>query len=106
MATNEDLLREIIETRTLLTEHIRSEEPVLAEAKILLDTHGNSELVRKRIDFINVMIEREQDRKALRQAIITKTTVLVLLAVLAFVIGAVWLEVKEMATTWHKSIPK
>ena len=59
MATNEDLMREIVEIKTDLRNHIATEEPVLLEARGLIQAHGSSELVMPRVLFINAWMKRE-----------------------------------------------
>ena len=104
MASNEDLMRELVEMRTELRLHIQVEEPVLVQARALLEVHGSDELVRKRIAFINSWMEREQDYKQLRRAIIEKSLIVAILAIATFVIGAIGLEVREIVRGWivHK----
>ena len=82
--TNDDLMREMRAMREDLQEHIETEEPVLMEARALIAAHGASALVAPRVQFINAWMEREADRKALRRAIIEKTTVAAIWAVLIY----------------------
>lgn len=82
--SNADLLDKLVRIDERLNSHIEIEEPMLMQAKTLLDAHGDAELSRTRIAFINAWMERERQRSALRQAIIEKTTVAALWAVIVY----------------------
>lgn len=96
MASNEDLMEAITEIKTEL--RLRNEEyqPVISRVRNLLDIHGDSEVVRARIAFINVWMEREKDRAELRKAIIKHGTILAMTAIVIFIFRAVWSDIVEI----------
>lgn len=100
MVTIEDLMREITAMRTEFRDHAAVAVPVLERASVLLATHGDDELVRKRIAFINSWMEREADYKLLRRAVIEKTIIAALWAILVFMAIAIGSEIRDIVRTW------
>ena len=88
-----DALRiEVAAMRTELKAHVDEEMPAL---RTMMQELGTSEQVRERRIFIELMINRERDRRKLRIALIEKGLLLAMLAVLVFIAQAVWREVAE-----------
>jgi hypothetical protein len=100
--TNTDLLREITAMRAELQEHIATETPLLTNAVVALDALGNIEVIRVRVAFINMLIERENDRKVLRKAIIEKTVVGAVWAVLIYTVFAIGHDIRDIVKGWVK----
>ena len=92
---NEDLLREIIEIKADLKNHIQVEEPVLLEARALIVAHGSYELIGPRVAFINAWMRREEQRDALRRAIIEKTTIAAVWAIVLYVAYAIGHDIMD-----------
>lgn len=110
MATNEDLLYILqnIDNRmstidNRLEEHIKDEQPVLHSAQHLIDQHGDRDEVTARIQFINGWMEREKDRKALRKAIIEKTLVGAIWALLLYLAIAVRHDLVDWIQSNHSA---
>ena len=91
---NEDEFRawkEIKEVRVILEKHIEDESPWLNVVHEL----GTAERVRAQVQFVEMLIEREKDRVKLRRAVIEKSTIGALWAVLIFVAVAIFNEIKR-----------
>ena len=82
------LNEEIRKLRVELHENIA---PLLATVREL----GLPEQVRARVQFIELLIEREKDRTKLRRAIIEKSLIGAVWALLVFLAVAVWNEIKR-----------
>lgn len=96
MATNEDLMHAIQSLDAKFESHVADEKPILAEAKTLIDLHGDSEAIRARVSFINIWMERAKDRAELRRAIIKHGTLLAMTAVVLFIFRAVWRDILDL----------
>ena len=83
------LRREVAEMRELLQRHVDEEMPAV---RAMMQELGKPEEVRERRIFIDLMLDRERDRKRLRTAIIEKGLLAALIAVALFVGSAVWHE--------------
>ena len=92
------LYAEVVALRRELTNHIAEEMPAI---RTIMQELGTPDQVRERRIFIEILIDRERDRKALRTAVIEKGLLLALVAILVFVGQALWHEfvqaVKMMA---------
>lgn len=75
--------------RRELNLHVAEEMPIL---RSMLQELGTSEQVRQRRVFIELLIDRERDRKKLRTAIIEKSLLFAILALLVFIGTAIWHE--------------
>jgi len=98
--TNEDLLREVTEMRVELRLHIENEAPYLEKIKDLIAAHGDAKLVLARITFINLLAEREEQRKALRRAVIEKVTVVAIVALIGYVAAVLADDFREIVKSW------
>lgn len=85
-----DALRaEISAMRAELKEHVDEEMPAL---RAMMQELGSPEQVRERRIFIELLIDRERDRRKLRVAIIEKGLLAAILALLIFTGQAIWHE--------------
>ena len=75
----------------MLEKYIEGGEPLRA----IVREFGSVERVRVQIQFVDMMIEREKDRTMLRRAIIEKSTLGALWAVLVFMAIAFFNEIKR-----------
>lgn len=110
--SNEDLLKEILMTRSLLASttttleaHIEQEAPVLNAAQRIVDVHGEDhDVIRARIAFVNAWMIREAKREAardkLREAIIEKGTIMALVALVMYLASAIGHDMKDILKTW------
>jgi hypothetical protein len=85
----ESIENEQTAVRRELQQHILDERPLLEVILAL----GTADAVRSRVLFVNLLIERELERTKLRKAIIEKTTVGAVIALLVFVGVSAWNEV-------------
>jgi len=88
---------EIRSLRAEFTAHVDEERPILLVAKQL----GTAEQVKARVTFIDSWIEREKDYAKLRKAIIEKTVVGAIWAVILFVAVSLGHEIKNILTEWN-----
>ena len=103
MSTNEDLMREIVEVKITLQNHIIEEKPLLASARSLIETHGDNPIVtRARIQFVNEWMVAAQDRKRLRRAIIEKSLVMAIWACIVFIAVSIQHELLTIIKGWYK----
>lgn len=84
-----DALRvELSEMRQDLRDHVAEEMPLIR----IVSELGTADQVRERRAFVESWIKREEARTRLRTAIIEKGLLVAVLAVIAFVVQAVWHE--------------
>ena len=88
-----ELLDQIRGLRKELRDHIAEEMPVI---RAIIYELGTAEQIRERRVFIELLLDRERDRRKLRFAIIKHGTVLALVAVTVFVLRATWNEIGEV----------
>ena len=78
-----DALRaDVAAMRQELREHVAEEMPAI---RSLIQELGSPEQVRERRIFIEILIDRERDRRKLRTAIIEKGLLLAIVAILVFI---------------------
>lgn len=99
-ARHEDLMMVVQGIASKLDTHINRETPVIEAARRLLDEHGEPDETRARIMFVNEWMERAKDRRALRKAIIEKTTIGAIWAILVYVAYAVGHDMKDILKAW------
>lgn len=97
---HDDLMEVANAIRADLRAHISEEKPILDEAKVMLATHGNPELVRARIEFINEWMEIAKERKALRRAVIEKSVVGIMWAVLVYLAFVIGHDIRDVIRSW------
>jgi len=100
MDFTDEILRQISEMRGELHAHLSTEKVILAKAELVASAHGDADLIATRIAFINLLMEREQDRKALRKAIIEKTVIGAIWALAIYLGLAVIHELRELVRGW------
>ena len=79
------VLKEIQALREMMLERIVEENILLEKIRMLFEIHGTNELIRVRVEFVNILMAREVDRIRLRKAIIEKSLLGAVFAILAFV---------------------
>lgn len=94
------LVREIAVLSGKLDAHLENERLVLEKAQVVVTTHGAPELITSLINFVNMLMEREADRKALRKAIIEKTIIGAIWALAIYVGLAVIHELRDVVRDW------
>ena len=99
----EAIYREVLEMRAELSAHIRvfsdhveGEASAMAAYQEWMLMAGPREAIRARLQFVEAWMEREKDRKALRRAVIEKSTIVALCAVLAYVGQLAWNDIQDV----------
>lgn len=92
-ASNEDLMRELRAMREEWGDHIL---PLVGKIEDLVTMHGDPENTRARIAFVNLLLEREADRKALRKAVIEKTLAGAIWVVLGYFVVMLGHEARDL----------
>ena len=87
-----DLLDQVRALRKELREHVKEEMPAIRSIVYEL---GTPEQIRERRVFIEILLDRERDRRQLRFAIMKHGLVLAMVAIMVFVLRATWVEIGE-----------
>ena len=98
------LLEQIHSLRIDLTQHMKDEEPMLRVVEGL----GPVDEVRVRIQFVNMLMQREQRRQELHNAVVKGTILAGVIALLAFLGHAILtysLDMLETARALRKAKP-
>ena len=106
MTDADTVLREITEMRVELRMHIKQHDESIAwmdRIKALVDAHGDTEIVRARIEFVNLLLEREEEHKRLRRAVIEKGLLVAIGAALFFLATALGHELRDVFRGWTAS---
>lgn len=86
-----DALRiELSAMRQELRDHVTEEMPAL---RAMMQELGSPEQVRERRIFIEILIDRDRDGRKLRTALIEKGLLVSLVALIAFIVTAIWHEI-------------
>lgn len=102
MANNDRENRDVLEHIEAEVHAVKSELEIhIEEERPILEALGDPEEIRNRIAFINLWIEREQDKAKLRKAIIEKTVIGAIWALCVFVGLAVFNEVRDIVVSWR-----
>lgn len=76
--------------RRELRDHVAEEMPAV---RVMMQELGTPEQVRERRIFIELLIDRERDRRKLRIAMIEKGLLVAIVALLIFIGTAIWHEI-------------
>lgn len=99
---SEELAREVSALRQELREHTARESAALEKIAEVIHELGTPDQIRIRRIFVEMMIDRETTRMAMRRKIIESGTVWALIAVGTFFAIAAWNEIVDLIRSAFK----